>query len=193
MASLLQNVVTLCENTFAEDDSWKEHDTMLYVMSKIDNSKLIERVWYAMSNPDKEVKVVLMEYNYTRKQDVLIGIPNICDRLSSGVLLHDALYRPAFHDLMNKHFCLNDSIKWYRRRRVNKNGQLDSHKWQIVLKFEKGALEDYEDASTSISSLADGLTGTLRVILSGTGQQGRRSVIETLGQTSQMAVLDADD
>ena len=181
-ASFLENVVSLCDNTYCEL-TWKENDTLLYVLSKIDNSKLIERVWCAMNNPDKEVKVVLMEYNYTRKQDVP-AIPNVCDRLpSSGVLVHDAMYRPEFVELMNKHFRLNDKIKWYRRRRVNKNGTLDNHRWQVVLKFEKGALEYYEDyESTSISSVE----GTLRVILSGRGQQGatrsiHQNIEEALG------------
>lgn len=178
-ASFLQNVVSICDDTYCEV-TWKENDTLLYVLSKIDNSKLIERVWYAMNNPDKEVKVVLMEYNYTRKQD-LPAIPNVCDRLpASGVLVHDAMYRPEFVALMNKHFCLNDKIKWYRRRRVNKNGTLDNHRWQVVLKFEKGALEDYEDyESTSISSAE----GTLRVILSGRPQQGAtRSVHQIINE-----------
>lgn len=112
---------------------------MFWILSKIDQKKLIDRVWNAMDDPTKQTKVVLCEYNYTTKQSVEAGHPNVVDRLPNGVLVHDAMYREDFVTLMNKTFCLNDKITWYRRRKVNREGLNDIHRMQVVLLFKENA------------------------------------------------------
>ena len=106
---MLQFIVDLCNRSY-KGESWKEVETMFWVLSKIDQKKLIDRVWNAMDDPTKQTKVVLCEYNYTTKQSVEAGHPNVVDRLPNGVLVHDAMYREDFVTLMNKTFCLNDKI-----------------------------------------------------------------------------------
>jgi len=136
--TMLQFIVDLCNRSY-EGESWKEVETMFWILSKIDQKKLIDRVWNAMDDPTKQTKVVLCEYNYTTKQSVEAGYPNIVDRLPNGVLIHDAMYREDFVTLMTKTFCLNDKIVWYRRRKVTREGVNDIHRMQVVLLFKEGA------------------------------------------------------
>lgn len=146
---MLQSIVDLCNLSY-EGESWKEVETMFWVLSKIDQKKLIDRVWTAMDDPTKQTKVVLCEYNYTTKQSIEAGHPNIVDRLPNGVLVHDAMYRESFVALMNLSFCLNDKIVWYRRRKITREGLNDIHRMQVVLLFKEGAfpapVEDDDDS-----------------------------------------------
>jgi hypothetical protein len=145
---MLQFIVDLCNHSY-EDECWKEVDTMYWVLSKIDMNKLMNRVWSAMEEPTKTTKVVLCEYNYTTKKSVEDGHPNLVDRLPNGVLVHDAMYRADFVTLMNKAFCLNDNIVWYRRRKITREGLNDIHRMQVVLMFKENAFPEKSVASTT--------------------------------------------
>jgi hypothetical protein len=138
--TMLQFIVDLCNRSY-EDECWKEVETMFWILSKIDQKKLIDRVWNAMDDPTKQTKVVLCEYNYTTKQSLEAGYPNVVDRLPNGVLVHDAMYRADFVTLMTKTFCLNDKIVWYRRRKITREGLNDIHRMQVVLLFKEGAFQ----------------------------------------------------
>ena len=140
---MLQSIVDLCNRSY-EGESWKEVETLFWILSKIDQKKLIDRVWTAMDDPTTQTKVVLCEYNYTTKQSVEAGHPNLVDRLPNGVLVHDAMYREDFVTLMNQMFCLNDKIVWYRRRKVTREGYNDTHRMQVVLLFKEGAFPAHE-------------------------------------------------
>lgn len=135
---MLQFLVDICNRSY-EGECWKEVETMFWILAKIDIKKLIDRVWEAMEHPEKQTKVVLCEYNYTTKQSVEAGHPNVVDRLSNGVLVHDAMYRQGFVDLMKEFFCLNDKIEWYRRRKITREGTSDIHRMQVVLIFKENA------------------------------------------------------
>ena len=137
---LLQSIVDVCDLSYDNDDSWKEVQTFLWVLSKIDFGKLTQRVKQAMDDTTKETKVVLLEYNYTTKKAVEEGQANICDKLPSGVLVHDAMYRKQFQDLLEDQFALNEKISIYRRRKIGSGGLPDSHRMQLVLLFKPGAL-----------------------------------------------------
>lgn len=135
---MLQSLVSLCNHSYS-GEAWKEVDTLLWILSRIDMKKLIDRLWIAMDNPDSPTKVVLCEYNYTTRQSCEAGHPNVCDRLPNGTLVHDAMYRTEFVDLMNQAFCLNERIVWYRRRKVTREGTNDVHRMQVVLLFKEYA------------------------------------------------------
>lgn len=153
--SILQSIVDVCDLAYDTGDSWKETQTFLWVLSQIDFKKLTDRVQTAMENTDKDTKVVLFEYNYTTKKSVSEGKHNICDKLPSGVLVHDALYRKEFIELMDEQFSLNDDIVWYRRRKIGPGGVQDPHRMQVVLHFKAGALaEEVDDDDVSSSSSA---------------------------------------
>jgi hypothetical protein len=136
---------------------------MLWILAKIDMKKLIDRVWEAMEHPEKQTKVVLCEYNYTTKQSVEAGIPNVLDRLSNGVLVHDAMYRQGFIDLMNESFCINDNVVWYRRRKITREGTNDVHRMQIVLLFKENAFVTPPDveSATPVCRSCEGYHWTL--------------------------------
>lgn len=117
---------------------------MMYVLGKTNWKNVLDRMYYAMDNPEEHTKVVLFEYNYTTKQSFEQGAPNVLDRLGvNNVLVHDAMYRDGFIKLMNKTFCLNSDVVWYRRRRINKDGKMDPHRMQVVLLFKPWALVNY--------------------------------------------------
>lgn len=156
--SILQSIVDVCDLAY-EGDGWKETQTFLWVLSQIDFKKLTDRVQTAMENTDRDTKVVLFEYNYTTKKAVAEGQHNICDKLPSGVLVHDALYRKEFVDLMDEQFCLNDDIVWYRRRKIGPGGTQHPHRMQVVLHLKAGALaeevDDHSHDSCSSSNYDD--------------------------------------
>jgi hypothetical protein len=143
--SLVQNIVNILEVSY-DEEAWKEVETMTYVIGKTNWQKLVDRIYYAMDNPEKDTKVVLFEYNYTTKKAVEQGAPNLVDRLGvNNVLVHDAMYREGFVNLMNQAFCPNGLVTWYRRRRINKDGKMDVHRMQVVLRFEPGAFQSLDD------------------------------------------------
>jgi hypothetical protein len=49
------------------------------------------------------------------------------------------MYRKEFVELMNATFAVKDKVEWYRRRRVDRDGNRDVHRMQLVLKFLPGA------------------------------------------------------
>lgn len=144
---LLQSIIDVADVAYS-GDSWKEVQTYNWVLSKIDFKKLTDRVSQAMQDPTKDVKVVLLEYNYTTRKAVEGGTANVCDKLPSGVLVHDAMYRKEFQDLLEDQFCVNDDVVIYRRRKITNGGHADPHRMQLVLHFKPGALVVIDDASS---------------------------------------------
>lgn len=161
---MLQHLINICNLSY-EGESWKEVDTMLWVLGKIDMKKLIDRVWDAMDHPEKQTKVVLCEYNYTTKHSVEAGHPNVVDRLHNGVLVHDAMYRQGFIDLMFKTFCINENVTWYRRRKITREGVSDVHRMQVVLVFKEHAFvpppTEEEESATPVCRSCEGYHWTL--------------------------------
>ena len=143
--SIVQNIVDIL-NVSYEGEAWKEVETMMYVLSQTNFQKVVDRIYYAMDNPEKDTKVVLFEYNYTTKKSIEQGAPNLVDRLGvNNVLVHDAMYREGFVNIMNQAFCPNSLVSWYRRRRINKDGKMDVHRMQVVLRFQPFALAPPDD------------------------------------------------
>lgn len=143
--SLIQNLVDILNISY-DGEAWKEVETMMYVIGKTNWQKVLDRMYFAMDNPEVETKVVLFEYNYTTKQSQEYGIPNVTDRFGvNNILVHDAMYRDGFVKLMKDTFCLNNDVTWYRRRRINADGKTDPHRMQVVLLFKPYALVEYPD------------------------------------------------
>lgn len=112
--------------------------TMLWVMSKIDYSKLLQRITYAYDHPDQTVKCVLLEYDHTSWSYVKQGNPNIIERMpNSNVLVHHALHTPDFVRLMDQFF-VNDNprIKIYARQKIGSDGVPNFHRKQLIVMFE---------------------------------------------------------
>lgn len=112
--------------------------TMLWVMSKIDYSKLLRRIAHAYENPDKTVKCVLLEYDYTSWSYVKQGNPNVIERMpNSNVLVHHALNTPDFIRLMDSFF-KNDHPRMYIyvRQKIDSDGVPNFHRKQLVLMFQ---------------------------------------------------------
>jgi hypothetical protein len=137
--SLLQHYINMSSNV---GESWKERDTLGWILSKIDSKKLMDRICIAQKNPDVATKLVLLEYFYTTKLSVAAGAPNLLDRLENGTIVHDAMYRKEFVDLMNATLAVKDKVEWYRRRKVDRDGNRDVHRMQLVLKFLPGAFAE---------------------------------------------------
>lgn len=112
--------------------------TMLWVMSKIDNNKLFERVKYAYEHPTEKTKCVLLEYSYTSRTYQQMGHPNIVEYLpGTTVLVHHALNSPDFIRLIDDVFCENRAgINVYVRQRIGSDGKPDFHRKQLVLSFD---------------------------------------------------------
>lgn len=134
--SLIQHYINMSSNV---GESWKERDTLAWILNKVDSKKLMDRICIAQKNPDVATKLVLLEYVYTTKLSVAAGAPNLVDRLDNGTIVHDAMYRKEFVELMNATFAVKDKVEWYRRRRVDRDGNRDVHRMQLVLKFLPGA------------------------------------------------------
>lgn len=137
--SLLQHYINMCSNG---GDSWKERDTLAWILSRVSSKKLMDRICIAQKNPDVATKLVLLEYTYTTKLSVAAGAPNLLERLDNGTIVHDAMYRKEFVELMNSTFAVKDKVEWYRRRKVDRDGNRDVHRMQLVLKFLPGAFAE---------------------------------------------------
>ena len=165
--SLLQHYINMSSNV---GESWKERDTLAWILSKVDSKKLMDRICIAQKNPDVATKLVLLEYTYTTKLSVAAGAPNLLDRLENGTIVHDAMYRKEFVELMNSTFAVKDKVEWYRRRKVDRDGNRDVHRMQLVLKFLPGAFAEslpppivgiLIDVPPPPTVADDGLLGTL--------------------------------
>jgi len=112
--------------------------TMLWTMTKIDYNKLLQRIAYAYTHPDKSVKCVLLEYDYTSWSYVKQGNANIIERMpNSNVLVHHALHTPDFIRLMDRFFANdNPRIKIYARQKIGSDGVPNFHRKQLVVVFE---------------------------------------------------------
>lgn len=112
--------------------------TMLWVMAKIDYTKLLRRIAYAYEHPNETVKCVLLEYDYTTWSYVKRGNANVIERMpDSTVLVHHALHSPDFIRLMDRFFT-NDNPRTmiYARQKINPDGSPNFHRKQLVLMFE---------------------------------------------------------
>jgi hypothetical protein len=115
--------------------------TMLWVMSKIDYSKLLRRIAYAYDHPHESVKCVLLEYDYTAWSYVKKGNPNVIEKMpNSTVLVHHALHTPDFVRLMDSFFA-NDRqhVSVYCRQKIGADGVPNFHRKQLVVSFEPWA------------------------------------------------------
>jgi hypothetical protein len=132
----VNNVIELFKH--ADQNSVK---TMLWVMSKIDYSKLLRRVAYAYAHPNETVKCVLLEYDYTSWSYVKLGNSNVIEKMpNSNVLVHHALHTPDFIRLMDNFFA-NDrrGVNIYCRQKIGSNGEPNFHRKQLVVSFEPWA------------------------------------------------------
>lgn len=111
---------------------------MMWVMSKIDNKKLLNRIRYAHFNPSVTTKCVLLEYSYTSRAYENQGNPNIVECMpESKVLVHHALHTPDFIWLMDTLFKNNNpKIQIYARQKIKSDGTPDFHRKQLVVAFE---------------------------------------------------------
>lgn len=132
----INNVIDLYKH--ADQNSVK---TMLWVMSKIDYSKLLRRIAYAYAHPDETVKCVLLEYDYTSWSYVKRGNNNVIERMpNSNVLVHHALHTPDFIRLMDTFFA-NDRhrVSIYCRQKIGPDQVPNFHRKQLVVSFEPWA------------------------------------------------------
>lgn len=115
--------------------------TMMWVLSKIDNTKLLSRVRYAHLNPHVTTKCVLLEYAYTSRGYEKQGNPNIVEYLPEAhVLVHHALHTPDFIRFMDSFFANNNpNIQIYARQKIKADGTPDFHRKQLVVSFQPWA------------------------------------------------------
>jgi len=129
----IDNIVELYKH--ADQNSVK---TMLWVMSKIDYTKLLRRIAYAYANPSDTVKCVLLEYDYTSWSYVKQGNANVIERMpDSNVLVHHALHTPDFIRLMDRFFANdNPRIEIYARQKIDSDRTPNFHRKQLVIVFK---------------------------------------------------------
>lgn len=140
--------------------SKKANDAMLWTMSKIDYTKLLKRMWYAKNWPNKDVKCVLLEYDYTEWSHVKEGNPNVIERMpNSNVLVHHTLKNPEYLKFMNDFFQFDErKVSVYVRQKIDPDGEPNPHRKQLVLMYaqkwrEPEPLDDeYEEESRSVVS-----------------------------------------
>lgn len=98
----------------------------------------MRRVADAYEHPDRPVKCVLLEYDYTSWSYVRQGNANVIEKMpNSNVLVHHALHTPDFIRLMD-HFFTNDNPRMtiYVRQKINSDGTPNFHRKQLVLMFD---------------------------------------------------------
>ncbi len=132
----------------------KTNDAMLWIMTKIDYPRLFNRLWYANIYPNKTVKFVLLEYDYTEWSYVKKGNPNIIERMpNSNVLVHHAMKNPDFLRIMNQLFQFNErNVTVYIRQKIGSDGQPNFHRKQLVVMFDPVSTKDDTDVYSTTNS-----------------------------------------
>ena len=143
--SFLSVITSISKST----EDYQLQRALLWVMSQIDTTKLMERAIQARYSKTSETKCVLLEYNYTTWKDVSDGCRDQSDRVpGTDLLVHNVFQSPVFWALVNQFLVGPESnAVAYVRRKVIDGEKLNPTKRQLMLIFPK-AIVDPEDSDS---------------------------------------------
>lgn len=130
-------------------EDYQLRKALLWVMSQIDTTKLMERAIQAHHIKTIETRCVLLEYNYTAWKDVRVGRRDQSDRVpGTDLLVHNVFESPVFWRLANQFLVGPDSdAVAYVRRKITEGGAVDPTRRQLMLVFPK-AIVNPEDSDS---------------------------------------------